>query len=85
MVETFPPIETLVRVKWVDIVCHSGWAKLEEMTTVWEKPAKCETIGWLTVVQDSYITIASTRGLPDYTQYITIPTGVIESVESVPV
>ena len=79
-----PANGTFVTVKWVDIVVHGGWAKAAEVATQWEKPSPCKTRGWLTEANADYILVAATRSLDEYNQYISIPIGVITSIETTP-
>lgn len=75
---------SFVKVNWVDIVVHGGWAKDTEALGQWEKPSPCETRGWLVDYADDYILVAATKSLNEFNQYISIPRGCIISVEETP-
>ena len=79
-----PPKGTFVKVQWVDIVVHGGWAKDTEAISQWEKPSPCESRGWLVDYTDDYILVAATKSLSEYNQYISIPIGVVIAVEGTP-
>jgi hypothetical protein len=54
----------LVKVKWVDSRCRSGWRSLDELVReVNEDKMTHESVGWLVVETDKFIVLAPNRYL----------------------
>lgn len=73
--------EKLVRVIWLDATEHpSGWYSYEEAKE--EKPAICQSIGWIVEMTDEFITLAADKGSHEECgRMITLPLGMIEEIE----
>ena len=82
MIETLPPLHSLVAVNWIDIVVDGGWVDKEKMESV-SAPHPVDSIGYLSYVGEKYLVLSSSlskNGPDQYNNHITIPLGCIESV-----
>lgn len=69
------------RIVWDDIVSFSGWESKPK-----EKPHECVSMGWLTEIGRSSVTLSATRSQigddVQYNQHIVIPKKVIRIAEA---
>lgn len=66
-----------VEVRWVDAISVSSWVAPEDFPA----PMNVLSRGWLVVDLPDYITLASTMHESEFGEVVTIPRGMVQSVQ----